>query len=368
MRRFITAACAAVFGISLSLAGVAPALASSARQAMPSSIIVVSPGQSIQRAVNHAHPGDTILVKPGVYRQTVQIRKDGITLRGSGNSLQGTVLKPPAKKPHTVCRSAFGVTGVCILAKKINITTGRVLQRVRHVTVTGLYVTGFPDNGVFGYGTNGLTVTHTTAVNDGGYGISRFVSTETVFADDVAIGNHEAGFYVGDSPLANTVVRDNVAIGNLFGIFIRHARHVTAFHNLVTRNCQGILVLDDGQPGGAGDAVITHNTVLRNNKFCGKSGDTPVNVKGGGILLLGATKTLVAHNTVNRNHGRQFNSGGIVVLSAKKLTHGSNPRHDTISANVAFGNRPADLRWDGSGTGIHFVGNHCGKSSPAGFC
>jgi hypothetical protein len=60
-------------------------------------------------------------------------------------------------------------------------------------------------------------------------------------------------------------------------------------------------------------------------KFCGKSGDTPVNVKGGGILLLGATKTLVAHNTVNRNHGRQFNSGGIVVLSAKKLTEQWHP-------------------------------------------
>jgi nitrous oxidase accessory protein NosD len=335
---------------------------------MRSSVIVVSPGQSIQRAVNRAHPGDTILVKPGIYRQTVQIRKDDITLRGSGNSLHGTVLKPPAKKPHTVCRSAFGVTGVCILAKKINVTTGKVLQRVRHDTVTGLYVTGFPGNGVFGYGTNGLTVTHTTAVNDGGYGISRFVSTETVFADDVAIGNHEAGFYVGDSPLANTVVRDNVAMGNLFGIFIRHARHVSVFHNTATRNCQGILVLDDGQPGGVGNAVITHNTVLRNNKFCGKSEDTPVSIKGGGILLLGATNSLVARNTVNRNHGRRINSGGVVVLSAKKLAHGSNPRNDTIRANVAFGNRPADLRWDGSGTGIHFVANHCGKSIPAGNC
>ena len=345
-----------------------PALASSVRQAGPSSIIVVSPGQSIQRAVNHAHPGDTILVRPGVYRQTVQIRKNGITLRGSGDSLHGTVLRPPHRRPHTVCRSAFGVTGVCILAKKIDVTTGRVFKRVRNDTVTGLYVAGFPDNGVFGYGTDGLTVTNVTAVNDGGYGISRFVSRRTLFADDVAIGNDEAGFYVGDSPHADTVVRDNIAIGNQFGIFVRHARHVTVFHNLATRNCQGILVLDDGQRGGAGNAVITDNTVLRNNKFCKKSEDTPVSIRGGGILLLGATFSLVAHNEVTRNHGRQVNSGGIVVLSAKKLTHGHNPRHDTILGNVAFHNRPADLIWDGRGTGIHFVANHCGRSRPMGLC
>ena len=140
---------------------------------------------------------------------------------------------------------------------------------------------------------------------------------------------------------ADTVVRDNIAIGNQFGIFVRHARHVTVFHNLATRNCQGILVLDDGQPGGAGTAVITDNTVLHNNKFCKKSMDTPVNLRGGGILLLGATRTLVAHNEVNGNHGLRINSGGIVVLSAKKLTHGHNPRHDTILGNVAFHNRPA---------------------------
>lgn len=56
------------------------------------------------------------------------------------------------------------------------------------------------------------------------------------------------------------------------------------------------------------------------------------------------------------------------LLSAKKLTRGHNPRHDTILGNVAFHNRPADLIWDGSGTGNHFVANHCGRSRPMGLC
>lgn len=229
--------------------------------------IVVSPGQSIQAAVNHAQPGDTVLLKPGVYHQSVQIRTDGITLRGSGNSRQGTVLEPGAGKPHTLCTSAFGVTGVCILAKKVNPKSGAVLRAVRNDTITGMYVTGFPANGVFGYGTDGLTVTNVSAVNDGDYGISRFVSTRTLFADDTAVGNDEAGFYVGDSPHADTVVRDNVAVGNQFGIFVRHARHVIVFHNLATKNCEGILVLDDGQKGGAGNVAILRNAAGRQQQI-----------------------------------------------------------------------------------------------------
>jgi nitrous oxidase accessory protein NosD len=370
MRRFIMAACATTFGITLSTAFAAagPASAAVTHQARPAATIVVSPGQSIQAAVNHARPGDTILLKRGVYHQSVQIRTDGITLRGSGNSRRGTVLKPAARKPHTLCTSAFGVTGVCILAKKVNPKNGAVLRRVRNDTITGMYVTGFPANGVFGYGTGGLTVTNVSAVNDGDYGISRFVSTRTLFAGDTAVGNHEAGFYVGDSPHADTVVRDNVAVGNQFGIFVRHARHVLVFHNLAVRNCEGILVLDDGQKGGAGNAAILRNVAAGNNKFCPKTKDTPVNVQGGGILLLGATHSLVAHNAVSGNAGRQFNSGGIVVLSATRLTHGSNPNHDTIAVNRAFHNQPADLIWDGTGVGVHFVANHCGTSMPAGLC
>jgi hypothetical protein len=328
----------------------------------------VGPGQSIQAAVDRASPGDTVLIKPGVYHQSVQIRTDGITLRGSGDFRGGTVIEPPASFPKALCNAAFGPTGVCILAKKVNPATGAVITPVRGDTVTRLLVAGFPANGVFGYGTVGLRVTKVLAINDGDYGISRFVSTQTLFANDIAIGNHEAGFYVGDSPDADTVVRDDLAVGNQFGIFIRHAREVLVADNRVRGNCQGILVLDDGQPGGAGNAVIRDNSVFKNNKFCPAHGDTPVATQGGGILLLGATRTLVTHNSVGGNSGKQINSGGIVVVSAKALTKGSDPNFDTVSFNSAFRDHPADLIWDGTGTHVAFRANRCGTSIPSGLC
>ncbi|MBV9203957.1 MAG: right-handed parallel beta-helix repeat-containing protein [Actinobacteria bacterium] len=359
MRKFIMAVCAA---------GLAVALSAATAAASASATIVVGPGQSIQAAVNRASPGDTVLIKPGVYRQSVQIRTDGITLRGSGAFSGGTVLAPPKSFPKTLCNSFFGPTGVCILAKAVNTSTGAVLVPVRDDTVTGLLVKGFPGNGVFGYGTDGLQVTRVVAIDDGGYGVSRFESTRTLFADDIAIGNDEAGFYVGDSPDADTVVRDDQAYGNQFGIFIRHARQVLVTGNRASGNCQGILVLDDGQAGGAGNAIIVANSVSANNKFCPKSEDTPVSTQGGGILLLGATRTVVAANNVHGNSGKQFNSGGIVVLSAHAISGGSNPNFDTIAGNTAFGNHPADLVWDRTGTGVQFKANHCGTSIPPGLC
>jgi hypothetical protein len=57
-----------------------------------------------------------------------------------------------------------------------------------------------------------------------------------------------------------------------------------------------------------------------------------------------------------------------VVASSHALTKGSDPKFDLIARNVAFRNQPAALVWDGTGAGIRFVANHCGKSVPAGLC
>ena len=363
MRRLGVSVLAVALTAGLSIAYAGAAIASSS--AIAAKRIVIGPRQSIQQAVEHAKPGTTIVLRPGVYHQSVLIRKDKITLRGSG--ARRTVIKPPRHAPNNVCTKAFGEIGICVVAQKVG-PKGKVFKTVRGDTISNLSVVGFHSSGVFGYGTVGLAVTHVTAKDDGDYGISRFNSTTTQFTHDIAIGNHEAGFYVGDSPDADTVVRDDRAIGNEFGIFIRHAREVMVTHNYAARNCEGIFVLDDGQRGGAGNALIKGNRVVSNNKFCPKGEENPVSLQGGGILLLGATETSVIGNVVNGNAAKQLNSGGIVVFSAMSLTHGSDPNSDTIKNNNAHRNQPADLIWDGTGTSVTFAGNHCTMSVPSGFC
>src|SRR5215203_2892554 len=78
---------------------------------------VVGPGESIQKAVNAAHPGDTIVVR-GVHREDVVIRKNGIELRGIDNAVQA----PTTAKADSPCSRTFGTEAICVLGE-VNLKT-----------------------------------------------------------------------------------------------------------------------------------------------------------------------------------------------------------------------------------------------------
>ena len=71
---------------------------------------VVGPGESIQKAINAADPGDTIVVR-GVHREDVVIRKDGIKLRGEDDAV---IEAPPRAKADSPCSKAFGTEAICV--------------------------------------------------------------------------------------------------------------------------------------------------------------------------------------------------------------------------------------------------------------
>src|SRR3712207_860945 len=86
---------------------------------------VVGPGESIQKAVNAAHLGDTIVVR-GVHREDVVIRKNGIKLRG-----EDAVIEAPTRaKADSPCSKTFGPQAICVLGdanlKTLKLTGQRV--------------------------------------------------------------------------------------------------------------------------------------------------------------------------------------------------------------------------------------------------
>jgi parallel beta-helix repeat protein len=322
-------------------------------------VIDVFPGESIQHAVNRAHRGDVIKVHDGNYRQSVAIRKNGLTLKGSGTDLEnGSVLRPGHSK-----RCGGGQAGICIRAHKNHGNKVRTNKTV----VKGFLVKGFEGIGLITEGGKHTTIAHNRFAGDGEYGTAAFSSIGTKFTHNLSTGNDEAGFYVGDSPHANAVLRHNKARGNgSFGFFLRDSAHGVAQNNTVVHNCLGIGVLNTSAPTNAKKWLIKGNQVNKNNKFC--KGNPPVS--GTGIGLLGARSTVVRHNRLRNNKpskpGAPF-AGGIVVISSKSFG-GTDPARDTISNNSALGNRPADIRWDGSGFGNHFENNNCNLSQPSGLC
>jgi nitrous oxidase accessory protein NosD len=332
-----------------------------ARPASASTTHVVQPGESIQAAINRATPGDTIQVKPGTYRENLEIAKNGITLVGPG-----ATLKPPAKPRPSFCDDDGTVTGICVhgdVDADFNPT-----RFVRNVTIRGLSVEGFSGTGVFAAASSNFKAQNAEFARNGGYGVFTLASKEMKYLGNRSHHNAEAGFYIGFSPEANALVQGNRSWANLEGLLFGHARHGIVTENTFTDNCAGILILNAGAlgpQGKVGNVVITKNQVIQNNRSC-TAEDPPVS--GLGIGLAGAVGNEVRNNDVrgNRPSGPTIISGGIVLLDTTPFG-GAPPNNNHVAINRLNFNQPFDI--DGrAGANNVFRMNRCTSSIPPGLC
>jgi parallel beta helix pectate lyase-like protein len=321
----------------------------------------VSPGESIQAAINAADPGDKVLVEKGTYRESLLIDKDGIVLKGDKAKLA-----KPSSPGSNPCNEEGPVVGVCVIGKG-NFDTGEVTDPVSRVRIKGFTIKGFTGEGIFAFFADRFRVNHDKLVRNDGYGVFSLHSTRVRYTHNVARRNGEAGFYIGDSPGAQALVDHNRSIGNSAeGILLRSLTFVEASHNSVRGNCAGILALADA-PGPAKNIDIADNRVRKNNQACTPApGDEEPPESGLGIAVVGAARTVVRRNVVTGHEasGPSFASGGIVV---QKGLGGTEPSHIAVRRNVANDNKPHDIDWDGTGT-VEFSKNECGSGQPAEVC
>ncbi|MFI9051407.1 nitrous oxide reductase family maturation protein NosD [Streptomyces sp. NPDC053427] len=321
---------------------------------------VVHHGESIQRAVDAAKPGDTVFVEPGTYRESVLIKESRVTLRGAGHR---TVIRPPTARAENAC--GRDGNGICVI--------GGPKHRLRDVTVRSLTVAGFKKNGVWATGTSRLRVRSVRARNNGQWGIALEKSVRSSIRRNTASGNGDAGIFLANTveeeggalDTRGTAIVDNRVVGNRIGITVRRTRKLRVDGNEITGNCGGVFVVGDESRPRAGDLSVSGNNVSDNNKHCPATKRLPF-LQGIGIVLTGAEDTRVGGNLVNNNVGKSPLSGGIVLFPsfAKALNE-----RNVITGNVALRNQPADLiNHDPGGSGNRFVGNQCRTSDPAGLC
>ena len=303
---------------------------------------VVRAGQSIQKAINAADPGDTIVVRGGIHRESVKVDKDGISLRGFD-----AVLKPPAKPTSS---PSCGVSGFCVQAD--------------HVSISGFTVRNFKDFGIVAFGARDASFVANRAFNNGEYGITAFSSTGTKIIANRTSGSDDSGIYVGDSPHADATVVANETYGNFLGILVRNARHGKIAANHVHNNCVGMLFLADA-PGPAGVFDVHGNEVVDNTRACPAFEDAPP-LSGVGIALLGARGMQIQGNHIVHNvpTGPTGFSGGVVVV---KGFGGTAPTNNTVVGNTILRNKP-DILWDKSGSGNRLSPNNCKTSKPGRLC
>jgi hypothetical protein len=277
---------------------------------------VVGPGESIQEAVNAAHPGDTIVVR-GVHREDVIIRKDGIKLRGEDAVIEA----PPKAKADSPCSRTFGPEAICVFGD-VNIKNGEFTgPRVRDVSVSGFTIRGFKIKGTPGndafvidvYAARNATVVGNRITGNVASGIGAGRSVNTTIAKNHVISSPETaehGIIVSSS--SRTKIVNNVVRSYVFGLEVTDGTTNTTIvgNDSIGNSVDGIGVIDS--PG----TKVISNTTRRNEVV--------------GIFL--GTQRANAKVLGNDLSGSEF---GIFVAGAHRGSFAANEAHNNC-AGVVF--------------------------------
>lgn len=284
-------------------------------------VLTVENGTSIQWAVKRAQPGDTIKVMPGLYRETVFIDKENITLEGVILDGKWPVMDGGGKLNDGILASGHGVT----------------IQR--------FWVKGYKGNGIMTQGANNYRILD-NRIDGGFYGIFPQFGRNGLVARNRITGVEDAGIYLGMSDNADIVA--NEAWANVIGIESENSRDVLMEGNYVHDNSAGFAItLIPGLPvKDAARTILRNNFVINNNgkNFAPKSSVAAGVPVGVGIVLVAVQDSTVEGNLIVGNQTA-------AVLTSDHATFGmpSDTKVDPFPGNLALvdnhyadnGNKPA---------------------------
>lgn len=297
--------------------------AASVKSSSNGTIINVKNGESIQDAVAKAKPGDIIRVFPGLYKETVFIDKENI-------SVQGVIEKGnwPTLDGEKKLNDAFLYSG-------------------NFISIEGFKIQNYKGNGIMGQSGNNFVLSNNWIINSGVYGIFPEYGQNGLIEHNILTGIEDAAIYVGMCD--NVDVRHNQVYGNVAGIEIENSRHCLVEYNHAYDNAGGILVfITPGLPiKTCQDVIVRNNFVTDNNhKNFGAPGSIVSFIPAGtGIIIMAADDVVIENNIITGN-----DNTGLAIVDHKTLADLSadpesdpNPDRITILDNIMYnnGSKPA---------------------------
>ena len=280
--------------------------------------IVVKPGQTIQSAVTAAKPGDTILIEPGVYKETVYIDKDNVTIRGIIVSGEWPTLEGEKIRNDAILYSGSGIT------------------------VENMKIINFKGNGIMGQAGNNFVIRNNWIIDAGIYGIFPEFGKNGLIEHNVLSGIEDAAIYVGMCD--NVDVLHNEVFDSVAGIEIENTRHAIVDGNYVHDNTGGILVfITPGLPINTNyDVIVRNNFVVNNNhvNFAIPGSIVSFVAKGTGITIMASDDVIVEDNIITGNEFIGIGIAGLEYISNIRSDPDSEPNSDRVQIldNMMWGN------------------------------
>jgi parallel beta-helix repeat protein len=269
-------------------------------QSLMAATLTVESNSSIQDVVKQAEDGDTILVEPGLYHQSVYIDQQNITIRG------------------------LQVDGrFAVLDGKMELNDG-IIAGGHGAVIDGFHIKGYKGNGIMTQGSNNFKILN-NFVEGAFYGIFPQYGKNGLVQGNTVTGAEDAGIYVGMSD--NIDVLDNIAYGNVMGIELENCRNSLMANNNVYGNTAGLVVtLIPGLPvKTASDLVLRNNTVKENNldNFAPASSIAATVPSGIGIMVVGVDNVIIKDNDIEGNANLAIGSFDLVSFGV-----GGDPKLD----------------------------------------
>ncbi len=291
---------------------------------------------TITDAVAAAHPGDLILLAPGIYHEAVKVCTADLTIRGEDRS--AVVLDGHSRLTN----------GFTVLAD--------------NVVIENMTAHHYVGNGFFWTDQTGFRGSYLTAYNNGDYGIYAFGSAHGEFDHSYASGSPDSGFYIGQCYPCNAIINHVTSEWNGLGYSGTNAGGNLVIENSEwDRNSAGIVPNTLDSERGAPERGTT---ILGNYVHDNGNAQAPYNLwshipLGDGILVPGGDFNYIARNRVVNN-----SEYGIVVLGNvdKQLWLASG---NVVERNVVTGSGLADLALAApSGANNCFANNQAATTLP----
>lgn len=289
---------------------------------------LVEEGQSVQRAVEDAGNRDTILVSPGVYKESLLINKE-VTIKGEEGAIidgggNGNVIIVTASnvvlEGLTIQNSGSGQEDSGIYIKKAdrNVIKNNTLKNVQN----GIFIANSSENKLLG---NRIT-SGESHFSKRGNGIHMFKGGGHLLKEN-EIANVQDGLYFDFTK--GIKVHGNHISESRYGMHFMFSEGILAERNHVEKNVTGFMVMDSASIDFIQNKVTDH-----------------FHFRGYGILIYETKDVLVKENEILRNSTGLSLEYGVETLISKNqiaanqvgLEFMGKNENNTFSENNFIGN------------------------------